>query len=110
MLLTNTRSCQSHLDIHTLCYFFSATVVVDRMNILRNLYQRLHRQAKSGSEPIGKTVRQREVLRLVPFLRRHISTNEHLTCYKRLSPRGKSTPRREKKNEVCVVTVYHINT
>ena len=62
------------------------------MNSIRNLFQRLHRQAKSGAEPEGKTVRQKEVLRLAYFLRRHISTSQQLTCYKSKKTPQKSDP------------------
>ena len=77
---------------------------------MRNMYQRMHRQCKSGSEPIGRTDRQTEVLRLLYFLRQHIKTSPSLTSYKGDSPAKsttgkvptvlKSTPKVKKKDEV----------
>ena len=46
------------------------------------MYQKLHREAKSGSEPVGRTSRQREIIRLCGFLRQHIKTSASLTSYK----------------------------
>lgn len=65
----------------------------------------MHRAAKSGSEPEGTTERQREILRLVPFLRRHIKTSASLTTYKGASPAptavlAQSTPRQQPSKKV----------
>ena len=59
------------------------------MGSIRNAFQKLHKEAPSGSEPVGKTSRQREILRLAYFLRQHVKTGETLTSYRGRSPAGK---------------------
>ena len=106
---------------------FSAKVITTRMSSLRNHFQRMHRVAKSGSEPQGSTDRQREILRLVHFLRRHIKTSATLTTYRGVSPTPSehdeedigvdgpiisSTPRRKPSKKVIVtmlVYMYELN-
>ena len=56
------------------------------MESLRTVYQRLHREAASGSAPEDLTKRQKEVLRLVSFLRNHIRTQPSVNSYKGFSP------------------------
>ena len=74
---------------------------------MRNLYQRLHRQCKSGSEPEGRTERQREVLRLLFFLRLHIKTSTSLTSYKGVSPaKKKLVPEGKPKPKVSYLKMY----
>ena len=56
------------------------------MTSLRSMYQKMTKAAPSGSEAVGKTKRQREVCRLVGFLRRHVKSNDTYTNYRGKSP------------------------
>ena len=56
------------------------------MQSLRNAYQTMHREAKSGSSPKGRTPRQKEIKRLLWFLRQHVKTGDSITSYKGASP------------------------
>ena len=84
------------------------------MESLRTQYQRLHREAASGSAPEELTKRQAEVIRLLSFLRNQIKTQPSITSYKGLSPAKcsgrnpaptRSTPKplqKEKKRKIMV--------
>ena len=67
-------------------FLLAVDEIENRMSSLRNLYQRLHRKVASGAEPEGRTERQKEVLRLLWFLRNHIKTSASLNSYKRPTP------------------------
>ena len=56
------------------------------MNSIRNAYQKMWKSAPSGSSPKAKTARMKEILRLVPFLLKHIKTCDSTTTYKGVSP------------------------
>ena len=50
------------------------------------MYQKIIKTAPSGAAAVGKTKRQREVCRLLGFLKNHVKTNDTLTTYKGKSP------------------------
>ena len=55
-----------------------------RVNSLRTAYQKMiSQQASSGSSPIPKTARSREILRLCSFLHKHVKKCESLSSYSR---------------------------
>ena len=63
------------------------------MRTIRNAYQKLVRAQPSGSAAVGKTDRQREIIRLAGFLREHVKTVATVTSYK-----GRSSPATKKPN------------
>ena len=85
-----------------ICFFHAVQVIDTRMQSIRNQYQRMYRVCKSGSSPIPKTDRQREIKKLLWFLRQHIKTAKSVTSYKEASPPPKdtSTPFRPVKSLV----------
>jgi hypothetical protein len=61
---------------------FSVNVVVTRMNTLRTAFQKMISHADpSGSAPIPKTARLREIYRLCQFLICHVKTCASLSTY-----------------------------
>ena len=80
-------------NIYPNIFFFSAAIIYTRMQSIRNAFQKMHREAKSGSEPEGSTDRQREILRLAGFLRAHIKVHKSINSYSRGQAPTKSTPK-----------------
>ena len=72
------------------------------MGSLRNAFQTMHKEAPSGSEPIGRTKRQKEILRLVFFLRKHIKTTTSITSYKGASPAPSQKKAADKKHSTPI--------
>ena len=66
------------------------------MRTIRNAYQKLVKAQPSGSEAVGKTDRQREIIRLASFLRDHVKTVATITSYKGRSPATKKMYSHEK--------------
>ena len=72
--------------------YFSAKVIMARMNSLRNAFQKMCKESPSGSAPIGKTKRQKEICRLVGFLREHVKQSTSISSYAGTSPSPADNP------------------